>query len=132
MIQKDPFGKAVNDFEVQLQGLDSDYLLVNRSSDQQVNIKFLGKFKQQPVVWDAHIRTLSDYHKYEFKNLSAENITLRQIIEIEKKNNYYKINLMLFLKKIDDSAIQKAIIMVRNYKNLHIGRHEYGDIQYFD
>ena len=105
----------------------SDYLLVHCASDQNVNVKFHGYFQQQPVVWDAVIRTMSDYYESELKKLSNDRVTIKQLIDIRKKDDGYKIELVLNLKKIDESAIQKSIIMIRNYKRLSLGRHEYGE-----
>jgi hypothetical protein len=33
----------------------------------------------------------------------------------------------LDLQRIDRPAIEKMIIMIRNYRNLRYGRHEYGE-----
>ena len=105
----------------------SDYLLIHRASDQNVNVKFHGYFQQRPVVWDAVIRTMSDYYESEFKKLSSDAVTIKQLIDIRKEDDGFKIELVLNLKRIDASAIQKSIIMVRNYKRLSLGRHEYGE-----
>jgi len=130
--QKQTFDTTVHDLQSQLQEVSSDYLLIDRLSNQHVDIKFIGNFQGQPIVWNACIRTMHDYYELELKNTSNENVELRQFIDIEKKNNGYRIALVLNLDKIDDAAIQKSIIMVRNYKRLSLGKHEYGEARHFN
>ena len=129
---KQAIEKAVSDLQNLLVRQDLDYLLVDQVSDKHVSVKFLGQFKQQTVVWDAVIRTLSDYYEAELKGLTDHSVELKQFIDIEKKDTCYKIMLVLNLNKIDRAAIQKSIIMVRQYKRLDIGRHEYGAAHCFD
>ena len=123
--------KAVSDLQSLLEKQGIDYLVVDRVSDKHVSVKFLGQFKQQTVVWDAIIRTLTDYYEAELKQITDQNVELKQFIDIEKKDTCYKIMLVLNLDKIDQATIQKSIIMVRQYKRLGIGRHEYGEVHCF-
>ena len=132
MKQKETFDRAVNDLQIQLQELGRDHLLVNRLSDEHVHIKFIGYFQKQQLVWHAVIRTMHDYYESELKKTSDDKFELRQFIDIEKKDDGYRINLVLNLDKIDEAAIQKSIIMVRKYKRLSLGRHEYGEVHYFN
>ena len=132
MKYKQAIEKAVSDLQSLLEKQAIDYLFVDRVSDKHASVKFLGKFKQQTVVWDAIIRTLTDYYETELKYLSDHSVELKQFIDIEKKDTGYKIMLVLNLDKIDRAAIQKSIMMVRQYKRLDIGRHEYGEAHCFD
>ena len=132
MKQKQTFDKTVHDLQIQLRSLGSDYLLINRLADQHVHSKFIGNFQGQQLVWDAFIRTMHDYYELDLKNTSDENVELRQFIDIEKKNNGYRIKLVLNLDNIDEAAIQKSLIMVRNYKRLSLGKHEYGEARNFN
>lgn len=54
-------------------------------------------------------------------------MSIRQSIEVSENNNSYAVNIALNLKKIDEAAIERTIIMVRKYKFLHFGCHEYGE-----
>lgn len=132
MKHKETFDKAVHDLQTQLQQLDSQHLLINRISDQHVHVKFIGNFQGQLLVWNAFVRTMRDYYEYELKQSADEKIALRPFIKIEKEDSSYKISLVLNLDKIDEAAIKKSIIMVRKYKRLSVGRHEYGDVCYFE
>ena len=132
MKQKETFDKAVNDLQIQLQELDRDYLLVNRVSPQRVHIKFIGHFQEQQLVWNATIRTMYDYYETELKQSSDDGVELRQFIDIEKRSDGCSIGLVLNLDKVDEAGIKKSIIMVRNYKRLSLGRHEYGEVQYYN
>ena len=126
------FDRAVNDQQIQLQELGRDHLLVNRLSDEHVHIKFIGYFQEQQLVWYAVIRTMHDYYESELKKTFDDGVELRQFIEIDKRVDGYRISLVLNLDKIDEAAIQKSIIMVRKYKRLSLGRHEYGEVHYFN
>ena len=132
MKQKNILDKVVNDLQIQLQGLDKNHLLIDRLSDEHVHIQFIGYFQEQQIVWHAVIRTMRDYYESELKKTSGDKFELRQFIDIEKKDGGYRINLVLNLNKIDEAAIQKSIIMIRNYKRLSLGLHEYGEVQYFN
>lgn len=124
--------EAVNALQIQLKKLGRDYLLVERLSDQNVDIQFVGAFQGCQVVWNATIRTIDDYYHAELKQSADDKVELRQFIEIEKREDSYRICLVLNLDKIDNSAIQKSIIMIRQYKRLSPGRHEYGEIHYYN
>jgi len=54
-------------------------------------------------------------------------IRLKQFIEIEQGEACYRVLVVLKLGEINAAAIGRTIIMIRKYKRLHVGRHEYGD-----
>jgi len=109
------------------QGLD--YELIERTSDSCVLIKFAGGFNGQQIIWHAKIRTLGDYFENSVRRdlLSQQEVKIKQFIEVNKKAYGYKVDIILNLKIIDEASIMRAIIMIRKYKRLHIGRHEYGE-----
>ena len=107
-----------------------DYRLIHRHSPASVHIQFTGVFQQQPVVWDAVIQTLNTYfdHTLAAKLEPGQCVQLRQFIEIKSAVTDLQIQIGLNLDEIDDAAIKRSIIMIRKYKRLHVGRHEYGDV----
>jgi hypothetical protein len=105
------------------------FRLLHRHSPESVHIQFTGLFQQQPVVWDAIIQTLGHYFKHTVKDKlePGQSVYLKQFIEIKPGVNLLQLQIALNLAEIDDAAIKRSIIMIRNYKRLHVGRHEYGD-----
>ncbi|MCW9013497.1 MAG: hypothetical protein OQL06_06905 [Gammaproteobacteria bacterium] len=123
MEQLDSFEQQSIELASRLKELASEYELVDRCSAEKVRIRFIGGFKGREIVWDATISTLNEYRKS-----VSEDFKLRQFIEIALGENNYKLMIGLNIGEIDKAAIKKSIIMIRNYKRLHIGRHEYGDV----
>jgi len=108
---------------------DLEYELIKRFLDDCVQIKFTGFFNGEQIIWHATIRTLNDYFKnIVYKNLEVKKeIKLKQFIDVRKDEKDYKVDVVLNLKAIDEASIKRTIIMIRQYKRLHVGRHEYGE-----
>lgn len=105
-------------FSRYLQQNHSDYLLVGHEPASRVHIRFVGPFEGADVVWDCHLMTLE---------AAAAS---RNFIEIGVPDDRgVPLQVGLALARIDRPAIEKAIIMIRHYKRLAAGRHEYGDTQ---
>ena len=111
-----------------------EYRIIERISDQSVKLEFAGVFEGKEITWDARIKTLSacylDLQGREFN--SQHPVELRQFIEIRECNQSYHAEIGLNLKQIDEPAIKRTIIMMRKYKRLHLGRHEYGEAISFE
>ena len=106
-----------------------DFELLERISDACVMISFTGRFEQRSVVSKAKIFTLN----YQANNIRAtfgktrHNDKLKQSINIIEKSDALNIYIALNLPQIDVPAIKRTIIMIRKYKRLHLGRHEFGE-----
>lgn len=88
-------------------------------------IRFTGSFEGRPVIWDATIMTLGHRHATGSGDERAHPDS--QFIEIDEGDgDIRKIRIGLQLKCIDEQAILKTIIMIRKYKRLRTGRHEFG------
>ena len=99
--------------ELQRQG--TDYLCESALDGTQAQIRFLGRFKGDAVVWDAHLQAL------------GAAASSAQFIEIDAATpRGQPIRIGLTVARIDRPTVLKTIIMVRNYKRLHLGRHEFG------
>lgn len=97
------------------------YLLSGDIPSNKVYIQFEGKLDGKSVVWNACIRTIEEYA------LSHEvSEDPRQFIDISIENDVYKLEIGLNIELIDAATIERTIIMIRNYKRLQPGRHEYG------
>ena len=99
------------------------YTLIQQFSTQHVHLTFNGPFQGEIVTWDAHFSTLEDYK--EKKKKTSQN--LKQFIEIEPiDSKNMKLTVSLNVKAITEPNIQKMMIMIKQYKNLSLGRHEFG------
>ena len=124
--------QAVKQFEESLKASNSDFVITNSDDDQACEIKFIGTFNGSSVIWQANIQTLKHYvGRLREENKEAGVIKMQQFLEIEPKKEFFRIEVGLNLDKIDEAAIKRAIIMIRKYKRLHIGRHEYGEFVEF-
>lgn len=99
------------------------YTLIQQFSTQHVHLKFNAPFQGEMVTWDTHFSTLNDYKVK--KKITSQN--LKQFIEIEPIDSQnMKLTVSLNLSEITKPNIIKMIIMIKQYKNLSLGRHEYG------
>ena len=99
------------------------YTLIKQLSTQHVHIKFNGPFQGEIVSWDTQFSTLNDYKTK--KKITTKN--LKQFIEIEPiDSKNMKLTVSLNLSEITEPNIQKMMIMIKQYKNLSFGRHEFG------
>jgi hypothetical protein len=93
-----------------------DWLLVERRGDQYAHLRFTGLFQGKGVVWDCQFSTL------------AEARARRNFIAIGLPGVHgVPLQVGLSVAVIDTPAIEKMIIMIRHYKRLKVGRHEYGE-----
>ena len=85
--------------------------------------RFDGRFRGQPVVWEATVVTL-EQHRRE----GAEE-TKRALIDVRRvADGHGELLVVLPLPAIDGPALLKTAIMIRQWKRLELGRHEYGPV----
>jgi len=113
------------EFEQQLASQDRHYDNLTPLNHGYVHIRFSGPFNQQTIIWDAHLYSLAYY----INNIKqAESSTAKQFIWVGDENELGReIKIALNVPVIDEPTIRKSMIMVRQYKRLILGRHEYGD-----
>lgn len=111
----------VQELQRQLVESHSDYLLQDALPASRVQLVFAGPFEGKLVVWNACIETLEAYAKHHRVSDDPQ-----QFIDIRRENRAYWIHIGLNVTHIDQAVIERSIIMVRNYKRLSEGRHEYG------
>lgn len=105
----------------------SEFRLVQRYSEQKVHLEFSGLFNGAETLWDTEIQTLANFCRETGKAGS------RQFIDIRREKDCYRLAIGLNVAEISEEVIKKSIIMIRKYKRLHEGRHEYGEqVQYSD
>jgi len=88
------------------------------------------RFQNQEIVWDTTLFTLTHYHADQPQ--SAEPVVRTAFLEIGDDTAYGRaIRVALDIPCIDEPAILRTIIMIRNYKRLRPGRHEFGEPRTF-
>ena len=127
----DVFEQAAIELENSLSASGEKYLLQEALFPEQCRVQFTGMFNDRFVVWDVCIRTLRDYAKGILHLNNTAEISLKQFIEIEQGDACYRAKVVLNLDEINTAAIGRTIIMIRKYKRLHLGRHEYGETVIF-
>ena len=99
------------------------YTLIQQINDEHAHIKFEGPFQGKNVTWDTNFYTLNAYSAEQ----NIPSTEQKQFINIEPVDtNILKLTIALKIKKINAPNILKMIIMINQYKNLSIGRHDYG------
>ena len=100
---------------------NQSYLLESELPAPKVYLKVEGIFDGETVVWNMCIRTIENYAIDH--NVADDPV---QFIDIKRKDNAYFVEIGLNVNDIDRAVIESAIIMIKNYKRLRIGRHEFG------
>lgn len=105
----------VSEFLLGLAQRNEEYQLIGQPSGHQAQIRFTGSFEATDIIWDAHIEALgTDANARQFIDIAASGYPLRRI------------TIGLAVAAIDRPVLLKTIIMIRNYKRLRAGRHEFG------
>ena len=120
----------VEQFGRYLAGCNRDYVLVAQPDNQHARVRFLGRFQGRPVVWDCDFVTLAAERADHTRHDAGDTPGLRNFIDIGHATSRGRLlRVGLSLPCIDRPAIEKMLIMIRNYKRLSPGRHEYGEAQ---
>jgi hypothetical protein len=94
----------------------ADYRADSELGGASARLRFIGRFQGAEVVWDAELIALAAQAEAPAQFLDIGTPTARGI----------PIRIGLGVPCIDRPTAMKAVIMVRNYKRLHPGRHEFG------
>lgn len=114
---------TLSELEARLAETGRDYLCLSGLPDSRVRVRFAGPFEGRRVAWDATFQTLGRYRREQ-----AAGGPVRAFMEIlPLAGDACRIEVGLDLPGIDEAAIRKIIIMVRNYKRLRAGRMEWGE-----
>ena len=105
--------------ERELERLGRDYLL-REAGDEEARLCFTGVFEGRPVVWDCRFLTLR-------RAGALGPAAGRDFIDIGAPGRHgLSLCVALDIPAIDEPAIRKLMIMIRNYRRLRRGRHEFG------
>lgn len=101
------------------------YTLLEPALPGRVRFTFAGRFENQDLHWDATLLALAPDPD---SGGAAGYRVVRQFIDIGELTSHGRaIVIGLGVPTIDEAVIQRTIIMVRQYKRLHPGRHEFGE-----
>jgi len=111
--------------EKQLAKRQDDFLITDSNNTQSKSFTFTGSLHGKAIIWNTQLSTLQSIAR-------ANNVKqYQQFIHIHNERDCYRLEIGLYLKQIDLAAIKRTIIMIRHYKNLRHGRHQYGPIYPF-
>jgi len=120
-------GKSPEEFTSYIVTIGQSYLNLE-SSDSHTTIQFTGPFHGALIIWYARIQTLEHTAASFFQQYpDKREIHLRPYIQIGNTNSYGRhLTVALPVPRIDATTIQKTLIMIRKYKLLREGKHEFG------
>lgn len=105
-------------FSAYLNDTGRDFLLREEANGQQAHVRFTGPYQGREVVWDCCLVTPASESPEPGHNF----------IDIgEPVACGIPLRVCLNLNRIDLPAVQKMIVMIRNYKRLRQGRHMFGE-----
>ena len=88
------------------------------------------RFQNQEIVWDTTLLTLAHYLTEQPK--SAQPTVRTAFMEIGDETACGRaIRVALDIPHIDEAAMLRTLTMIRHYKHLHPGRHEFGEPRTF-
>lgn len=115
-------------FKQQLAKTGKNYLALSPIPALKVQLRFTGKLNEQEVLWDATLQTLASYlAENPQAKPSGKTFKARSFMQVEPpQDNVSALKVVLAVPLIDEPTINKTIIMIRCYKRLKVGYHEFG------
>jgi hypothetical protein len=106
------------------------YNLIAPPDTGAAHFTFSGRFQNQEIIWDTTLLTLAHHHADQPQ--TAQPVVRTAFLEIGGETAHGRaIRVALDIPRIDEPAILRTIIMIRNYKRLRPGRHEFGEPRTF-
>lgn len=106
-----------------LQGIEFNLLTALTTS--QAHFSFVGRFQNEEVTWDTTLLSLSQYHAEQPR--ASQAVQRTAFLEVGAQTTVGRaLRVVLDIAQIDEPAILRTIIMIRQYKRLHVRRHEFG------
>jgi hypothetical protein len=106
------------------------FIALSKIPALKVHVQFTGRLQNEELLWDATIQTLADYHNEHFPHPNDREERAKYVnsfIEVQTPQNHVApLTVVLPVPMIDEPAIKKTIVMIRCYKRLRVGRHDFG------
>ncbi|KPJ95044.1 MAG: hypothetical protein AMJ53_03695 [Gammaproteobacteria bacterium SG8_11] len=120
--------EIVESFKRELTKSGMSFLALSPLPALKAHVQFIGKLNEQEVLWDATIQTLASYLAENPQAIpSKKTLDVRSFMQVEPpENGVSLLKVVLAVPLIDEPTIKKTIIMIRCYKRLKVGYHEFG------
>jgi hypothetical protein len=106
------------------------YTLLEPLQPGQARFTFTGPFEGRDILWQATLVTLAHYHAQQLPCVAT--ISRQPFIDIGADTPAGRLlTVALDIPQIDEPAILRTLVMIRQYKRLHAGRHEFGEPRWF-
>ena len=101
---------------------EATYEILGDCTATHAHIGFNGSFRDLDIRWDAHLLTREHYN-----SLHPDAPVTGRFLEVGPvSGDRVKLTVCLDVACIDQPTILKTIIMIRKYRRLGAGRHEFG------
>jgi hypothetical protein len=108
----DPMAAAVAALAERLRCVREPYELLSATTDE-ARLRFIGPFEGAQVVWEARVRRVG----------AGES---RHIAVGARNADAVALEIGLDVAAVDEPTLRKTVVMVRQWKRLRAGRHEFG------
>lgn len=106
-----------------LQGIE--FNLLEALTASHAHFSFVGLFQNEQITWDANLLTLERYHAEQPH--SSQAVQRSPFLEVGAQTiSGRALRVVLDVAQIDEPTILRSIIMIRQYKRLRLGHHDFG------
>lgn len=108
----------------------ADYACLSVLPASKVRVRFVGRFQGEEQLWEMTLYTLACYYAEHSATApaTARRMRARSFIDIQAASNGgYRVDVALAVPIIDAPTVKKTVTMMRNYRRLRVGRHEWGE-----
>lgn len=108
----------------------ADYELLSVLPDSKAEVRFIGRFQGQEILWHMTLFTLPRYWRERAGALAsyAADLSVRGVLDLRlRAGRTPDLRVALNVPVIDQPVVRKAIILVRNYRLLREGVQVWGD-----
>jgi len=119
----------VNGYPQQRNPQGIEFNLLEALAASQAHFSFVGQFQNEELTWDATLLTLERYHAEQPH--SSQAVQRSPFLEVGLEVGAQTISgrtlrVVIDVAQLAAPTILRSIIMIRQYKRLRIGRHEFG------
>ncbi|WP_455206060.1 hypothetical protein [Kaarinaea lacus] len=119
----------IKQFKQALSAKAQDYVLHSTLPTDNAQLWFIGKLNDEEILWHATFQTSASYYSNPPNSeiLGMDATAAKSFISVAAaQQGVAKLHAVLAVDTIDEPTIKKGIIMIRNYKRLTVGRHDFG------
>jgi hypothetical protein len=116
-----------DEFQRYLDSNNDGFLLLDHDEFQATaHVRFIGDYRGQMVIWDCCLMALNAKHETPdiTKLLRSETCDFIEIDDAD--GQVIPLRIGLNIPRVDIPTMRKMMVMIRQYKRLGPGRHEFG------